>query len=630
MKKSPLKEKHVLYLVNQPIPGSSLRVDGGACKNDMLMQFQADILRVPVVRPKVTETTALGAAYLAGLARDWGQLERRALHDELTGLPNRLHFQQRLERRLATTGSAAVLLMDVDRFKEVNDTLGHDVGDQLLAEVANRLRALNSDETVVARLGGDEFAVLLGGDDVHVEGMVARIFRDVARPIPLGDGITKRAARETAAADELQLHEFVAGGQKLVAKLKKYRPRVLAILGVSPSLAADERAALPAERDHGEEECDRERDHVGGQFDIDAIGRVDSVNGVDIETARSRPVFNDLTPVHPNELINLESDAKNLSQRMINLVNPIGKGQRALIGKVAMDNPAECPDYYRDASTEAGLAGTHALIEYVDTHPDNSERRVRPVLGGPHERLDEPLDVAAIARHAAVSPRTFARRFREETGTTPLRWLLAQRVLEARRLLEETDLPVEEVAWRCGFGTPASLRDHFRRLQPCLTPRKSLLRKNLLNLSGKDPHIPSNPGIRFTPPVRSPQEPDEPRPVALQLGRPHHKLRSNPPHQVHHVWRDRKLAHAPVRQHQQRFPRLQHASPPHQHRQIGADSTHQLARSGNHNGIVPIRILGNRHNAELPAFYKSQNAHPHQWQMPGANNNPARRHRIFG
>ena len=79
------------------------------------------------------------------------------------------------------------------------------------------------------------------------------------------------------------------------------------------------------------------------------------------------------------------------------------------------------------------------------------------------ERLGEPLDVAAMARHAAVSPRTFARRFREETGTTPLQWLLSQRVLEARRLLEETDLPIDEVAWRSGFGTAASLRDHFRR-----------------------------------------------------------------------------------------------------------------------------------------------------------------------
>lgn len=79
------------------------------------------------------------------------------------------------------------------------------------------------------------------------------------------------------------------------------------------------------------------------------------------------------------------------------------------------------------------------------------------------EHLDEPLDVATMSRHAGVSPRTFARRFRAETGTTPLQWLLAQRVLEARRLLEATDLPVEEIAWRVGFATAASLRDHFRR-----------------------------------------------------------------------------------------------------------------------------------------------------------------------
>jgi transcriptional regulator GlxA family with amidase domain len=78
-------------------------------------------------------------------------------------------------------------------------------------------------------------------------------------------------------------------------------------------------------------------------------------------------------------------------------------------------------------------------------------------------RLGEPIDVAAMARHASVSPRTFARRFREETGTTPLRWLLSQRVLEARRLLEESDLSIDEVAWHAGFGTAASLREHFRR-----------------------------------------------------------------------------------------------------------------------------------------------------------------------
>lgn len=79
------------------------------------------------------------------------------------------------------------------------------------------------------------------------------------------------------------------------------------------------------------------------------------------------------------------------------------------------------------------------------------------------ERLADPLTIEAMARHAAVSPRTFARRFRAETGTTPLQWLLGRRVLAARRLLEESDLPVEKVALEVGFGDATSLRSHFRR-----------------------------------------------------------------------------------------------------------------------------------------------------------------------
>lgn len=79
------------------------------------------------------------------------------------------------------------------------------------------------------------------------------------------------------------------------------------------------------------------------------------------------------------------------------------------------------------------------------------------------ERLAEPLDIAALARHASVSERTFARRFREETGTTPGRWLTDQRVAAAQALLERTDLPVEDVATQSGFGSAASLREHFAR-----------------------------------------------------------------------------------------------------------------------------------------------------------------------
>jgi transcriptional regulator GlxA family with amidase domain len=104
--------------------------------------------------------------------------------------------------------------------------------------------------------------------------------------------------------------------------------------------------------------------------------------------------------------------------------------------------------------------GQAQFIKRTDPGPAGSLEATRRWAS---ERLAEPLDVAAMSRHAGVSPRTFARRFRAETGATPLQWLLAQRVLEARRLLEESDLPIDEVAWRAGFGTAASLREHFRR-----------------------------------------------------------------------------------------------------------------------------------------------------------------------
>ncbi|MCU1683734.1 MAG: transcriptional regulator, AraC family with amidase-like domain [Amycolatopsis sp.] len=79
------------------------------------------------------------------------------------------------------------------------------------------------------------------------------------------------------------------------------------------------------------------------------------------------------------------------------------------------------------------------------------------------DHLDRPLTVYQLAQHAGYSPRTFARRFRAEIGMTPLRWLTAQRLLEARRLLESTDLSIDEVARLCGLGTAANLRLHLAR-----------------------------------------------------------------------------------------------------------------------------------------------------------------------
>jgi len=107
--------------------------------------------------------------------------------------------------------------------------------------------------------------------------------------------------------------------------------------------------------------------------------------------------------------------------------------------------------------------GQAQFIERPEPDGASAVGSLEPTRRWISERLEQPLDVAAMSHHARVSPRTFARRFRGETGTTPLQWLLAQRVLEARRLLEETDLSIDAIAWRSGFGTAASLRDHFRR-----------------------------------------------------------------------------------------------------------------------------------------------------------------------
>ncbi|MCF6745150.1 bifunctional diguanylate cyclase/phosphodiesterase [Blastococcus sp. KM273128] len=121
------------------------------------------------------------------------QLRYRAQHDALTGLLNRAALAEAAERAVeeACAGgpSVAVLLLDLDRFKEVNDTLGHHVGDDLLRAVAHRLAGELREGTVLARLGGDEFVVLLRGCDAPgAEEVAQRAVRALRRPFPV-DGL---------------------------------------------------------------------------------------------------------------------------------------------------------------------------------------------------------------------------------------------------------------------------------------------------------------------------------------------------------------------------------------------------------------------------------------------------------
>ncbi len=119
-------------------------------------------------------------------------LERQALHDPLTRLPNRLLLMDRARQALArlhrSNGVVAVLFVDLDRFKAVNDNLGHDAGDQLLISISERLAELMRDSDTVARLGGDEFVILASDIDSEGEAMALaeRVLDALERPFPLG------------------------------------------------------------------------------------------------------------------------------------------------------------------------------------------------------------------------------------------------------------------------------------------------------------------------------------------------------------------------------------------------------------------------------------------------------------
>lgn len=123
---------------------------------------------------------------------DERRLAHQAFHDPLTGLPNRALFSDRLERALARARRhnqfIAVLFLDLDRFKLINDSLGHEAGDQLLIALSQRLRARMRPEDTAARLGGDEFTILLEDiDNVEAAAHVAeRIAEDLRVPFKVG------------------------------------------------------------------------------------------------------------------------------------------------------------------------------------------------------------------------------------------------------------------------------------------------------------------------------------------------------------------------------------------------------------------------------------------------------------
>lgn len=161
---------------------------------------RADEIEVPVSQVLLVHRDAAGEVeYLSTIARDISErkrfeaeLQHQATHDTLTGLPNRILLMDRLsaevERARHANNSVAVLFLDMDNFKRINDSMGHTVGDSLLQQIADRLQAALRPNDTVARHGGDEFAVIAGDlpRSENVLAVLRKIYAAFERPMSLG------------------------------------------------------------------------------------------------------------------------------------------------------------------------------------------------------------------------------------------------------------------------------------------------------------------------------------------------------------------------------------------------------------------------------------------------------------
>jgi diguanylate cyclase (GGDEF)-like protein len=191
------------------------------------------------------------------LRRQAAENRHQALHDSLTGLPNRDQLYQHIARSVSTNDgrelSAAILLIDLDMFKEVNDTLGHDYGDRVLQEVARRLKSGIRDRDVLARLGGDEFAILVRDlphrgavmelasrirhaleEPFEIGGFAVRLEASVGAAICPADGRDPNTLLQRADVAMYEAKRTRSRIQTYSAEHDPYSPRRLALLGELP------------------------------------------------------------------------------------------------------------------------------------------------------------------------------------------------------------------------------------------------------------------------------------------------------------------------------------------------------------------------------------------------------------
>jgi diguanylate cyclase (GGDEF)-like protein/PAS domain S-box-containing protein len=160
-----------------------------------------DGTRIPVQITGIMVTASDGTRLMWSMVEDIADRKRAeqrisflAYHDPLTGLDNRLGLRMRLAEVLAAAAAShtrvAVMMLDIDRFKAINDTLGHDAGDRVIAELARRIRGTVRERDIVARLGGDEFVVILNGvrANAQIESIIGKIFEQLRGRMEVAGG----------------------------------------------------------------------------------------------------------------------------------------------------------------------------------------------------------------------------------------------------------------------------------------------------------------------------------------------------------------------------------------------------------------------------------------------------------
>jgi diguanylate cyclase (GGDEF)-like protein/PAS domain S-box-containing protein len=228
---------------------ASGRVDGGVV--DVRSTLTGAWIRMCTNRVAAPDGTVIG---FIGTAHDVtlekavsSRLQHMATHDDVTGLLNRRGFAERIDARADTTRAGALILIDLDRFKIVNDLHGHAVGDQLLVEVANRLTTLVRGDDIVARFGGDEFVVYIDDAREHrVRLMATRILSHLRAPIEIGERTFQVAASAGVALRDsfTDIGPLLADADVAMFAAKREEPGSFVVFDAAREAAARRRLEL--------------------------------------------------------------------------------------------------------------------------------------------------------------------------------------------------------------------------------------------------------------------------------------------------------------------------------------------------------------------------------------------------